>query len=82
MDHAFPLGDGARVEWDDGAGGVTARADHHDLLTLLVPQSRLGDKPVKFQVFRPRNGTAEPRRVDVYSVVSCMICMICVISVI
>ena len=27
-------------------------------LTLLEPQSRFGDKPVKFQVVCPRNGTA------------------------
>ena len=25
---------------------------------LLEPQSRFGDKPVKFQVVRPQNGTA------------------------
>ena len=27
-------------------------------LTLLVPQSRFGDKPLKFQVICPQNGTA------------------------
>ena len=27
-------------------------------LTLLEPQSRCGDKPVKFQVLHPQNGTA------------------------
>ena len=27
-------------------------------LTLLEPQSRFGDKPVKFQVVCPQNGTA------------------------
>ena len=28
------------------------------LLTLLEPQSRFGDKPIKFQVVCPQNGTA------------------------
>ena len=27
-------------------------------LTLLEPQSRCGDKPLKFQVICPQNGTA------------------------
>ena len=30
----------------------------HQLLTLLEPQSRLGDKALKFQVVCPQNGTA------------------------
>ena len=32
--------------------------DAHGQLTLLEPQSRFGDKPLKFQVVCPHNGTA------------------------
>ena len=36
-------------------------------LTLLEPQSRFGDKPIKFQVVCPQNGTAVLKRLTVLS---------------
>ena len=42
----------------DPAEGRLTGTPFHRLLTLLGPQPRFGDNPVKFQVVCPQNGTA------------------------
>ena len=53
--------------WCGGSqGSIHGRSVNKGLVTLLGPQSRFGDSPVKFQVVCPLNGTAvlNPCRTD------------------